>query len=186
MAEHKRCSWAIGDAMVQYHDTEWGRPQHDDNTLYEFLVLEGAQAGLSWNTILEKRDGYRAVFDGFDPHVVATYDDKKIQDVLQDSRIVRNSLKVKSAVNNAIKFCDIQKEYGSFDKYIWDMVGPPTKNSFRTAQEIPPQTFASKLMSKKLKQDGFTFVGPIICYAFMQAVGMVNDHTTDCFLHNVV
>lgn len=181
----QRCSWAVGDAMGVYHDTEWGRPQHNDNKLYEFLVLEGAQAGLSWNTILEKREGYRAVFDGFDPNIVSKYNEKKIQEILQNPCIVRNKLKIKSAVNNAIKFCSIQKRCGTFDKYIWDMVGPPIRNSFKNADEIPQYTHTSQLISKKLKREGFTFVGPIICYAFMQAVGIVNDHTTKCFLHNI-
>lgn len=181
----KRCSWAVGDAMILYHDTEWGRPQHDDNKLYEFLVLEGAQAGLSWSTILNRREGYRAAFDGFDPHIVSTYDEKKIQEILQNPRIIRNRLKVKSAINNAVKFCNIQKIHGTFDRYIWGMIDSPIKNSFKSTDELPQYTHTSQLMSKKLKQDGFTFVGPTMCYAFMQAVGMVNDHTADCFLHNI-
>lgn len=181
----QRCSWAVGDAMVAYHDNEWGRPQHDDNKLYEFLILEGAQAGLSWRTILEKREGYREAFAGFDPQTVSKYDEHRIQSILQCTHIIRNRLKVKSAVNNAVKFCDIQDKYGTFDRYIWDITGPPIKNLFRNTDEIPQHTYTSQLMSKRLKQDGFTFVGPTICYAFMQAVGMVNDHTVDCFLHTM-
>lgn len=178
-----RCSWAVGDLMTRYHDTEWGRPEHNDNRLYEFLVLQGAQAGLSWSTILNKRGGYRSVFAGFNPAAVASYTDQDVQSILQDSRIVRNRRKIESAINNAARFLEVQKEYGSFDRYIWELSGGPVKNSFKDHSELPAATPVSSRMSLSLRSHGFTFVGPVMCYAFMQAAGMVNDHTAECFLY---
>lgn len=181
----KRCGWASTDLSIAYHDEEWGVPAHGDRRLFEFLVLEGAQAGLSWETILKKRDNYRAAFDGFDPRVVAAYGPKKIESLLEDPGIVRNRRKVEAAVQNARAFLKIQEEFGSFDAYIWRFVGGrPKKNSWRTLGEIPAQSPESLTMSKDLKNRGFNFVGPTICYAFMQAVGMVNDHVVDCFRHD--
>lgn len=179
-----RCSWAIDEAMIKYHDTEWGRPEHDDTKLHEFLILEGAQAGLSWSTILNRRDGYRRAFSGFDPVAVASYGPEKVRDLLQDEGIIRNRRKIESAINNATKFLAIQEEYGDFDRYIWGLSGGPVKNTFKSHSELPPFTPASQHMSAQLKEHGFTFVGPTICYAYMQATGMVNDHTKGCFLHN--
>jgi DNA-3-methyladenine glycosylase I len=178
-----RCAWPGEDPLyLQHHDEEWGVPVHDDRRLFEMLILEGAQAGLSWITILKRRENYRRAFDNFDPKVVAAYDEAKIQALLQDEGIIRNKLKVRGAVKNAQAFLDIQKEFGSFDNYIWGFVGgKPKVNRFRSLGEIPAQTPESEAMSKDLKKRGFTFVGPTICYAFMQAVGMVNDHTIDCF-----
>ncbi|MBI4963140.1 MAG: DNA-3-methyladenine glycosylase I [Desulfomonile tiedjei] len=168
--------------MVAYHDHEWGVPVHDDRLLFEFLVLEGAQAGLSWATILKKRENYRAAFDNFDPAKIAAYDEDKILLLLQDSGIIRNSAKVRSAVTNAIAFLDIQKEFGSFAKYIWGLVdGKTIRNSRKSIGQIPAKTREAEAMSKDMKRRGFKFVGPTICYAFMQTIGMVNDHTTDCF-----
>ena len=180
-----RCSWAVGDSMVRYHDTEWGRPQHDDQKLFEFLILEGAQAGLSWSTILNKREGYRDAFAGFDPRRVAAYTPADVDQLVRNPRIVRNRLKISSAVNNAIRFCRVREEFGSFDAYVWGLVGERTLNSFEDGDALPASTPASVRMSRDLKGRGFTFVGPVICYAFMQATGMVNDHTRGCFLHNV-
>jgi DNA-3-methyladenine glycosylase I len=179
-----RCQWAGSDPpYVAYHDLEWGVPVHDDRTLFEFLILEGAQAGLSWSTILRKRDNYRAAFDDFDPARVATYDDAKTAELLANPGIVRNRLKVNAAIRNAKAFCAVQAEFGTFDAYIWQFVGGQSRqNAWRTLAEIPAETVESRAMSKDLRQRrGFTFVGPTICYAFMQAVGMVNDHTVDCF-----
>lgn len=184
MAGLNRCAWAAGEAMVRYHDDEWGRPQHDDVKLFEFLVLEGAQAGLSWSTILNKREGYREAFAGFDPRRVAAYAPDEVDALAQNPRIVRNRLKIASAVNNAVRFCEIQDEFGSFDSYVWGLVGGPVQNSFGAGEPLPASTPASERLSGDLKRRGFTFVGPIICYAFMQATGMVNDHTTDCFLNS--
>ena len=180
-----RCGWAGTDPLyVAYHDEEWGVPVHDDHTLFEFLILEGAQAGLSWSTILNKRENYRRAFDNFDPAKVAAYDETKVAELLNDPGIVRNKLKVRSAVGNARAFLAIQEEFGSFDAYIWQFVGgQPKQNSRQTLAEVPAQTAESEAMSKDLRKRGFNFVGPTICYAFMQAVGMVNDHTTDCFRH---
>jgi len=180
-----RCEWAGNDALYQqYHDTEWGVPLHDDQRLFEFLILEGAQAGLSWITILRKRENYRAAFDGFDANRVAAYDANKIESLLQDPGIVRNRLKVEAAVNNARKFLEVQDQFGSFDAFIWQFVDGKTKqNKWRTLAEIPASTTASDAMSKELKRRGFKFVGSTICYAHMQATGMVNDHTTQCFRH---
>ena len=182
---HLRCAWAGNDALYQsYHDTEWGVPLHDDQRLFEFLILEGAQAGLSWITILRKRENYRAAFDDFDAKRIAAYDANKIESLLQDAGIVRNRLKVGSAVLNAQSFLEVQGEFGSFDRFIWQFVGGETKqNKRRSLADIPVSTPESDAMSKELKRRGFKFVGSTICYAFMQATGMVNDHTMDCFRH---
>jgi DNA-3-methyladenine glycosylase I len=178
-----RCAWVGDDPLyVDYHDNEWGIPVHDDQKLFEMLILEGAQAGLSWKTILNKRPAYREAFDQFDPRTVARYDEAKIQALLHDAGIVRNKLKIRSAVRNAQAFLSVQEEFGSFDTYIWGFVGgAPKINRWKTLREIPAETEESRAMSKDLKKRGFNFVGPTICYAFMQAVGLVNDHTTDCF-----
>lgn len=180
----KRCDWASEEPNTSYHDKEWGRPQHDDQKLFEFLILEGAQAGLSWTTILKRREGYRKAFSNFDAKKVAKYDQKKIESLLQDDSIIRNRLKVTSAVNNAKQFLKVQQEFDSFDKYIWGFVNhKPLKNKFKKLSEIPASTTISEKMSKDLRKRGFNFVGPTICYALMQAIGMVNDHTSGCFLH---
>lgn len=182
----KRCGWAgLSDPLyLDYHDKEWGVPVHDDRTLFEFLVLEGAQAGLSWGTILRKRENFRRAFDGFDPRKVAGYDKKKTEQLLGDPGIVRNRLKVESAVRNAKAFMDVQREFGSFDSYVWRFVGGRTKvNHRRTLREIPATTPESEAMSRDLLKRGFRFVGPTICYAHMQATGMVNDHVIGCFRH---
>lgn len=178
-----RCAWVGSDPRyVRYHDEEWGVPVHDDQILFEFLILEGAQAGLSWSTILNKRDHYRKVFDRFDPLVVAAYDDAKVELLLQDPGIVRNRRKVEGAITNAHAILTVKQEFGSFDRYIWGFVGGrPIRNTWRSIGEIPSESPESVAMSKALKKRGFKFVGPTICYAFMQAVGMVNDHTVDCF-----
>ena len=183
---HKaRCAWPGDDPLYcAYHDQEWGVPLHDDQRLFEFLILEGAQAGLSWITILRKRDNYRAAFDDFDPMRVASYDHNKIESLLENAGIVRNRLKVQSAVINAQKFLDVQAEFGSFDRFIWQFVdGVPKQNNWRSLADIPAITPESDAMSKELKRRGFKFVGSTICYAHMQATGMVNDHTTNCFRH---
>lgn len=182
-----RCSWARNELAVRYHDEEWGLPQHDDRVLFEFLVLEGAQAGLSWDTILKKRENYRVAFDNFDFKRVARYDRRKVQALLKDPGIVRNQLKITSAVQNAKAFLDVQKEFGSFDRYIWQFVGgKPLKNKRNSLTQVPAQTPESDAMSKDLRKRGFNFVGSTICYAFMQAVGMVNDHVVDCFRYKEV
>ena len=180
-----RCPWCGDDPLyVRYHDTEWGVPIHDDRRLFAFIVLEGAQAGLSWITILRRREGYRAAFDDFDPTVIARYDDAKIQALLQDARIIRNRRKVESVVRNARAFLAIQEEYGSFDAWIWDfMDGRPVQNAFASIADLPPATPLSEKMSKALQKRGFSFVGPTIWYAHMQATGMVNDHLVSCFRH---
>jgi len=179
-----RCEWAVGELSIRYHDEEWGVPVHDDRTLFEFLILEGAQAGLSWNTILNKRENYRKGFDQFDPKRVAKYDRRKMQQLLRDPGIVRNKLKVASAVGNAKAFLQVQEEFGTFDSYIWQFVGgKPRVNALQSMKEIQPRTPESDAMSKDLKKRSFKFVGSTICYAFMQAVGMVNDHVVDCFRH---
>lgn len=180
-----RCGWCGDDPLYRtYHDREWGVPLHDDQALFEFLILEGAQAGLSWITILKKRENYRAAFDGFDAARIARYDANKIESLLQDAGIVRNRLKVASAVTNAQKFLEVQAEFGSFDAFIWQFVdGRPRQNRWRSLAEIPTSTPESDAMSKELKRRGFKFVGSTICYAHMQATGMVNDHTTDCYRH---
>jgi DNA-3-methyladenine glycosylase I len=177
-----RCPWAGTDALyVRYHDEEWGVPLHDDRGLFEFLILEGAQAGLSWLTILRKREHYRRAFDGFDPRRVARYSSAKIASLLQDPGIVRNRLKLAAAVRNARAFLEVQEEAGTFDRYIWGFVGgAPKRNRFRMLAEVPARTPESDAMSKDLRRRGFGFVGSTICYAFMQATGMVNDHLTGC------
>ncbi len=183
-----RCPWAGADRLyVAYHDGEWGVPVHDDRTLFEFLILEGAQAGLSWSTILKKRDAYRAAFDGFDPALVAAYGEVKIAELLANPGIVRNRLKINAAARNARAFLAIQAEFGSFDAYVWRFVGGrPRQNAWRTVAELPAETGESQAMSKDLRRRGFTFVGPTICYAFMQAVGMVNDHVVECFRYEEI
>jgi DNA-3-methyladenine glycosylase I len=182
-----RCFWAQTDSMVLYHDTEWGVPLHDDKLLFEFLILEGAQAGLSWSTILNKRDNYRRAFDRFDPRKVARYDARKVKTLLADAGIVRNRLKIGAAIQNAKAFLALQKEFGTFDQYIWRFVGgKPIQNAWKSHKQIPARTPQSDAMSKDLLQRGFKFVGSTICYAFMQAVGMVNDHTQDCFRYKQV
>jgi len=176
-----RCGWARTEWSIPYHDEEWGVPLHDDRALFEFLVLEGAQAGLSWETILKKRQSYRDAFDRFDPVVVAKYNDKKLAALMGNAGIIRNRLKIASAVLNAQAFLVVQKEFGSFDAYVWGFVGGrPRINRRRTMAEIPARTTESDAMSKDMLRRGFKFVGPTICYAFMQAVGMVNDHCVDC------
>jgi DNA-3-methyladenine glycosylase I len=182
-----RCTWASNELSIRYHDEEWGKPVHNDRTLFEFLILEGAQAGLSWDTILKKRENYRAAFDHFDPAIVARYDRKKIQNLLRDEGIIRNKLKIQSAIRNAKAFLEVQKEFGSFDRYIWQFTGgKPLVNSRRAHKHVPARTPESDAMSKDLKKRGFNFVGSTICYAFMQAVGMVNDHLIDCFRYTQV
>ena len=182
-----RCAWARSKLSILYHDKEWGVPSHDDGTLFEFLILEGAQAGLSWETILNKRENYRAAFDGFDPRRVARYDRRRIQQLLQDPGIVRNRLKIASSVQNARAFLQVQKEFGSFDRYIWTFVGgKPLLNSWKSLRQVPARTTESDAMSKDLKKRGFNFVGSTICYAFMQAVGMVNDHAVDCWRYRQI
>jgi DNA-3-methyladenine glycosylase I len=178
-----RCAWAGSDPLYQaYHDREWGVPVHDDRLLFEFLILEGAQAGLSWITILRKREAYRAAFAGFDPEAVARFDDATVAALLANPGIVRNRLKVASAVSNARAFLKVQEEFGSFAAYMWRFVdGRPMQNRWKTLAEVPASTKESDSMSRDLKKRGFRFVGSTICYAHMQAVGMVNDHTTDCF-----
>jgi DNA-3-methyladenine glycosylase I len=178
-----RCAWAGTDPLyVAYHDREWGTPVHDDRVLFEFLILEGAQAGLSWSTILKKRENYRTAFDNFNPNEVAFYGQDKIAELLNNPGIVRNRRKIEATISNARAFLDIQREYGSFDAYIWDFIGGETRhNDWRSLAEIPTNTPQSDAMSKDLLQHGFKFVGTTICYAYMQAVGMVNDHTVDCF-----
>jgi DNA-3-methyladenine glycosylase I len=178
-----RCAWATGSPLyLEYHDKEWGVPVHDDRKLFEFLVLEGAQAGLSWATILKKRENYRKALDGFDPVRVARYGEKDIERLLSDPGIVRNRLKVAATVGNAQKLLEVRKEFGSFDSYIWRFVGGrPIRNAFPPRSQLPPTSDESDAMSNDLQRRGFKFVGSTICYAFMQAVGMVNDHTVDCF-----
>jgi DNA-3-methyladenine glycosylase I len=177
-----RCSWARNQLSIRYHDEEWGVPIHDDRRLFEFLILEGAQAGLSWDTILNKRENYRAAFDDFNPERVARYDRRKMQSLLRDPGIIRNRLKIASAVGNAKAFLRIQEEFGSFDRYVWQFVGgQPRTNSWKSTKQLPTRTIQSDAMSKALRKRGFNFVGSTICYAFMQAVGMVNDHTLGCF-----
>lgn len=186
MKEQKRCQWVdLEDPLyIKYHDDEWGVPVHDDRKQFEFLILEGAQAGLSWQTILKRRESYREAFAGFDPEKVARFDVKKAEILLTNPGIIRNKLKIASAIKNAKLFLDIQKEFGSFNKYIWQFVnGRPIKNSWQSIKEIPAVTDISKQLSADLKKRGFNFVGPTIMYAHMQAVGLVNDHTVDCFRH---
>jgi DNA-3-methyladenine glycosylase I len=180
--DRPRCGWARGELEVRYHDEEGGTPLHDDRRLFEFLVLEGAQAGLSWSTILRKRDAYRRAFDDFDPGKVARYTARRVERLLGDVGIVRNRAKIASTIGNARAFLQVQREHGTFDTYVWRFVGgAPVQNTWRSARDVPAETDISRAMSKDLLKRGFRFVGPTICYAFMQAVGMVNDHTVECF-----
>lgn len=183
-----RCVWCGDDPLyTAYHDNEWGTPVHDDRLLFEFLVLEGAQAGLSWITILKKRENYRKAFHNFDYKKIASYKEGDIEHLLKDPGIVRNRRKIESAVKNARGFIKIQEEFGSFDSYLWGFVGgEPVQNHWKSTEEVPAKTEISERLSRDLKKRGFNFVGPTICYAFMQAVGMVNDHTTDCFRHGEI
>ena len=179
-----RCAWPKSELDIAYHDTEWGVPVHDDRLLFEMLILEGAQAGLSWSTILKKRDNYRRAFDNFDVRKISRYDARKVKSLLADAGIVRNRLKIAATIQNAKAILAVQKEFGSFDQYIWQFVGgKPIQTGLKSLKEIVPRTPVSDAMSKDLLKRGFKFVGSTICYAFMQAVGMVNDHTTDCFRH---
>jgi DNA-3-methyladenine glycosylase I len=178
----KRCHWATSELNIPYHDEEWGVPLHDDRELFELLILEGAQAGLSWETVLKKRARYREVFDGFDVEKVARYDKKKVRELLKDAGIIRNKLKIAATISNARAFLKVQDEFGSFDKYIWQFVGgTPKQNAWKTHNSLPAKTAESDAMSKDLQKRGFRFVGSTICYAFMQASGMVNDHLVSCF-----
>jgi DNA-3-methyladenine glycosylase I len=184
MGSVKRCEWAQSPLMIEYHDTEWGVPVHDDRLLFEFLILEGAQAGLSWDTILKKRAAYRLAFDQFDPQKVATYDEAKATELLTNPGIVRNRRKIAAAVINARAFLAVQQGFGSFDAYVWDFLGgQPKVNAWQSLRELPAATPESIALSRDLVRRGFKFVGPTICYAFMQAVGLVNDHEVDCFRH---
>jgi len=184
--DKNRCEWAGSDPLyVQYHDTEWGVPLHDDTQLFEFLILEGAQAGLSWSTVLKKRENYRKAFDGFNARKVATYDAKKIRELMANAGIIRNKLKIESAIKNAKAFLEVQKEFGSFDSYIWEFVeGKPKKNKWKMMSQLPATSTESDALSKDLKKRGFNFVGSTICYAHMQATGMVNDHIIGCFRYS--
>lgn len=188
MNRNKRCSWAGTDPrMIAYHDDEWGVPVHDDRRLFEFLILEGAQAGLSWKTILDKREGYRDAFAGFDPAKVARFDRRRVRSLLANPQIVRNRLKVESAVTNAVAFLAIQREFGTFDRFVWTALTPaPRINRWRHAHQVPTSTPDSDALSKVLKQRGFRFVGTTICYAFMQATGLVNDHLIDCYRQSYI
>ena len=183
-----RCAWCgSSKLMTEYHDREWGVPLHNDKKLFEFLILEGAQAGLTWQTILNRRENYRKSFDNFDPRKISRYTKKDANSLLKDSGIIRNRLKIEATIANAKRFLEIQKEFGSFDRYVWLFVNNKTiKNRFKSLNDIPASTKESDLMSKELKKRGFRFVGPTICYAFMQAVGMVNDHLTGCFRYDEV
>jgi DNA-3-methyladenine glycosylase I len=187
-AERERCGWCGADpAYVAYHDEEWGVPVRDDRTLFEFLILEGAQAGLSWSTILNKREGYRRLYDGFDPEKIARYDDAKVAELLGDPAIVRNRAKVAASIGNARAFLEIRAEFGAFSDYIWGFIdGDPIQNAWTTLAELPAKTPLAETISKDLKQRGFKFVGPTIVYAHMQATGMVNDHLVSCFRHSEV
>ena len=177
-----RCPWASNELNIRYHDEEWGVPVHDEHTWFEFLILEGAQAGLSWDTILKKRARYREVFDGFDPEKVARYDKKKVKELLKDPGIIRNKLKIAATIANAQAFLQVQKEFGSFDAYVWRFVGgKPKQNAWKTRKSVPAKTAESDAMSKDLQKRGFRFVGSTICYALMQGTGMVNDHLVSCF-----
>jgi len=184
----KRCRWTGTDPLyIKYHDTEWGIPLHDDRKLFELLILEGVQAGLSWLTILKKRENYRKLFNNFDPRKIARYDSDTIDSLLSNKGIIRNRLKIEAAVQNARAFMDVQREFGNFDAYIWQFVGGrPVKNAWKRQEEIPTSTKESVAMSNDLKKRGFKFVGPTICYSFMQAAGMVNDHIVDCFRYDEV
>ena len=184
----KRCNWAnYNELMKEYHDNEWGTPVHDDQNLFEFLILEGAQAGLSWNTILQKRVNFRKAFDNFDYHKIARYGEKKVEELLNDTGIIRNKLKIRAAIANANALLKVQNEFGSFSNYVWKFVNyKPIINQFKALEELPAKTKQSELISKDLKKRGFKFVGPTIIYSFMQAVGMTNDHTTDCFRYREI
>ena len=183
----QRCGWAKNDLAIRYHDTEWGVPVHDDRKLFEFLILEGAQAGLSWDTILRKRENYRRAFDNFDAKKIARYNEEKIAELLNNEGIIRNRLKISSTIQNAKAFLKIQKEFGSFDKYVWSFVdGKPIVNRRKNLSEVPAKTDVSDKLSKDLKKRGFNFVGSTIMYAFMQATGMVNDHLKSCFRYNEI
>jgi DNA-3-methyladenine glycosylase I len=183
----RRCHWARSPLEIEYHDTEWGVPLHDDRRLFEFLILEGAQAGLSWATILQKRGNYRRAFDRFDAVKIARYDGRKVRELLADAGIVRNRLKIASAITNAQAFLAVKKEFGSFDRYVWEFVGgKPMRNAWSSSQRVPAHTAESDAMSKDLKARGFRFVGSTICDAFMQATGMVNDHAVDCFRYREI
>jgi DNA-3-methyladenine glycosylase I len=183
----QRCEWAKIEPSLSYHDTEWGVPLHDDRKLFEFLILEGTQAGLSWEIILKKRNNYRVAFDSFDPRLVSQYDEHKTGELIANPGIIRNRLKITAAIQNAKAFLKIQKDFGSFDTYLWRFVaGRPKKNSWRTIQQIPCRSAESDALNKDLSQRGFKFVGPVICYSFMQAVGLVNDHTIDCFRYSEI
>lgn len=184
MVELTRCEWVplVDPLYIRYHDEEWGVPVHDDLKLFELLILEGAQAGLSWNTILKKRENYRKAYEGFDPRKIAKYDEDKVKSLMSNQGIIRNELKIRSVIKNAIAFMNVQQEFGNFDSYIWKFVGnKPKINGWRSIKEIPARTPESDAMSKDLKKRGFKFVGSTICYAFMQATGMVNDHVVHCF-----
>ena len=184
----KRCPWAAANALqTLYHDREWGVPVHEDRRLFEFLILEGAQAGLSWDTILQKREAYRQAFAGFDPREVARFDGRTTAALMRNPGIVRNRLKIEAAISNAAGFIELQKEYGSFDQYVWRFVGGgPRRNAWARLDQVPAATPESEALSRDLRGRGFRFVGATICYAFMQAVGMVNDHTVNCFRYNEV
>jgi DNA-3-methyladenine glycosylase I len=188
-ARPKRCAWAAASSpsMLKYHDREWGVPIHNDRRLFEFLILEGAQAGLSWKTILDRRQNYRRAFDNFNVNKIAKYTKKDINRLLKDEGIIRNRLKIEATIKNARRCIEVKKAFGSFDKYIWQFVGSkPISNKFKKLSDLPAQTEVAASMSRDLKKRGFRFVGPTICYAFMQAVGMVNDHTIDCFRHHEI
>ncbi|MEO9308920.1 MAG: DNA-3-methyladenine glycosylase I [Nitrososphaera sp.] len=181
----RRCQWAKDQLLAEYHDKEWGVPQHDDTKLFELLILQGAQAGLSWSTILKRRESYRKAFDNFDATKIAKYTKQDIKRLLANQGIIRNKLKIESAINNASRFLEIQKEFGSFDRYLWGFVdGKPVQNKFKKLSDIPASTTLSDKISKDLKKRGFNFIGTTICYAYMQAIGMTNDHTTDCFRYS--
>lgn len=188
MRKGKRCAWVGTDPLtVRYHDVEWGTAVHNDRKLFEFLILEGAQAGLSWSTVLKKRKNYRKAFDNFNPRKIAQYTKRDVKRLLGNPGIIRNRLKIAATITNAQKFLDVKREFGTFDKYIWQFVNyKPIQNRFKTLKGLPASTGTSDVMSKDLKKRGFKFVGSTICYAFMQAVGMVNDHTTDCFRYKEI
>jgi DNA-3-methyladenine glycosylase I len=187
MKEMVRCHWASNELNIPYHDEEWGVPVHDDRTLFEFLILEGAQAGLSWDTILRKRARYREVFDHFEVNKIARYDAKKVRELLNDAGIIRNKLKVASTISNAREFLKVQEEFGSFDVYLWRFVdGKPKRNAWKAHKQVPAKTKESDALSKDLQKRGFRFVGSTICYAYMQAIGMVNDHMVECFRYKQV
>lgn len=185
MSELKRCAWAKKELDIQYHDEEWGVPLHDEHRLFEFLILEGVQAGLSWSTVLQRRPAYRELYDQFDPNIVAHYSTQKINDLLLNPRLIRNKLKINASIKNAAAFIRVQNEFGSFANYLWSFVNhSPIINHWDTPEQVPAQTELSQQLSRKLKKRGFSFVGPTICYALMQATGLVNDHLTSCFRHS--